>query len=443
MFNKLFFMIFMGLSVVLGMQVAVQAETGLPKAPGWYFGAEIPMFTGRYKYVGVQGGDAFINPPTENQKIITSWGYKARAVDEIKDLVPEPFYNMLKHPEVWGEVRINETEFIPNTGSGYKKYLELTEKYKGTCSLDEKGWLRNYTAGLPFPDVDPEKDPQWAGYKIMWNFLRRFQFDDRKYCCFESLIDRAGNVRDLANNYHILRFNGRLKVDPMPLYEPNPKGIDFVGSLPYTDPYNLRGTIPLFYLYDDPDKLDDMWMYIPAMRRVRRMSTAQRQDRLPGGMDYTWDTNESFQGKLVNFDVTYLGEKEMLAPVVSSIVPQIDSDGYLTGVDQYYQRRKCYIVKLSYKKPITMSDIILWIDAEFFTAPYSLNKDVKGNDWMFQSYFYGRDKDGYMNMSMSMNAIDIQRRHDSRAVCYDMRVNLGQKADAFLMESLKKKYLVR
>ncbi len=36
------------------------------------------------------------------------------------------------------------------------------------------------------------------------------------------------------------------------------------------------------YRYLDPDKQDDSWLYLPSLRRVRRLSAAQRSDALFG-----------------------------------------------------------------------------------------------------------------------------------------------------------------
>jgi len=157
MIKDFFLCSFFTVLIMLGFggEVCAFEHTG-EKAPGWELASEdrITYFEAvdatLYRTETVQVPDEI-----ENQKIINSWGYKARNVDEIKDLLPGPFYNILKHPEIWGEFRINETAYIPNKGIRYKQYKEATEKYKGTCSVDEEGWLLNYKAGCPFPGSGP------------------------------------------------------------------------------------------------------------------------------------------------------------------------------------------------------------------------------------------------------------------------------------------------
>ena len=436
MLNKIgvYFCIAVFLMCFSGM---AQSETGLPKSPNWLFGTEIPhLDKGRAKHTVPPRG---WNDLTENQEIINSWGYKARPIEEIKDLLPEAFYNMISDPESWGDFRINETKFIPNRGPYWEAYEEATRKYKGTCRLDEQGWLYDYKAGQPFPDVDIDKDPQGVD-KVMWNFLKRFANDDRKVPGITNIRDQAGNIRNLIYDNIRFNFNGRLELDPKPLYQPNPKQIDYIYSLPFTEPYAMRGTVPLIQRYAIPRDFD-MWMYLPAMRRVRRMATTQTQDKLPGGMDVTWDAAEGFMGNVLDFELTYLGKKELLIPLVASEVPQLDVTG-LCGVDQYYQRRDCYIIKATYKKPITITDIIVHVDSELYYNCYTVCVDMRGNDWMFQSYFRGRDKD-WFQLQNSMNLIDVQRHHATRGLLSWYYPNYGYSASDFTMPQLIKEYSAR
>ena len=411
--------------------------TDLPKAPSWRFGSELPeMDKGLSEFILPKEG---FNEAVENQKIINSWGYKARPIEEIKDLLPKVFYDMVSDPENWGEFRVNETEYIKPGGPYWEKYVAATEKYKGDCTLDENGWLNGYKAGLPFPDVDPENDPQ-GGTKIVWNFLKRFVHDDRLGPYTSNLIDRRGNMRVLFSDNINFRYAGRLTLDPKPLYEPNPKNIDFVYGLPFMRPYGMRGTVALLHRHQNFTP-DNLWMYLPAMRRVRRMATTQTQDKLPGGMDVIWDTVDGFMGFVPNFEITYLGRKELLIPVVSGSVPQMDVNG-LSGVDNFYQRRNCYVVEAKYKQPITTDSFVFWIDPEMYYSCYMVNKDMRGNNWVWNAYYWGRNPSGQIKQSV-MCFTDVQRRHITRVSLARYVLDVGYTAHDFSMEQLIKKYGTR
>lgn len=56
----------------------------------------------------------------------------------------------------------------------------------------------------------------------------------------------------------------------------------------YTDPSNIRGTGFLTYDYPDPSVDDDQWLYLPALRKIRRISASDRGDYFLG-TDFTYE----------------------------------------------------------------------------------------------------------------------------------------------------------
>ncbi|MBA3036574.1 MAG: DUF1329 domain-containing protein, partial [Desulfobacterium sp.] len=318
------------------------------------------------------------------------------------------------------------------------KYREYTEKYKGTCSIDAKGSIKNYIAGQPFTKEEAEKDVM----KLMWNWQKSCYCDDSFIEFVISNIDESGFVRNALADHIVMRFDNRLETDPQPLYKPNPQGIDNILAFPYRYPYNIGGTIMLTYRYLSPDKDDDMWMYIPSMRRVRRMSTAQRQDRMPAGMNYVYDTNEGFQGKLERWKWKYIGKKVMLSAANSTTTPQMDVKGHLMGVDNKYYRTPLYIVEGRPERAITISKIRLYIDPERYQIPYAINYDIKEKPWFFQYYGYAYDSKWFPG-PVNMFSIDLQRRYTTRAFFSSLTFHEGRKAEDFTMELLKQKYLKR
>jgi len=69
-------------------------------------------------------------------------------VEEVKDYLAPTVYKKVKE---WGL----EFEWCegPRQFDVPEPYKALTEKYKGTCTIDQEGSIQNYVAGLPFPDV--------------------------------------------------------------------------------------------------------------------------------------------------------------------------------------------------------------------------------------------------------------------------------------------------
>jgi uncharacterized protein len=78
----------------------------------------------------------------------------------------------------------------------------------------------------------------------------------------------------------------------------------------YLSPANVRDTAFLIWDYPERDKEDDQWLYLPALRKVRRISAADRGDYFLG-TDFTYE-DIKLDGKLepVDYDFSLLGKIE-------------------------------------------------------------------------------------------------------------------------------------
>jgi predicted RND superfamily exporter protein len=71
----------------------------------------------------------------------------------------------------------------------------------------------------------------------------------------------------------------------------------------YKSPSNIRGTSFLTYDYDDINRDDDQWLYLPSMRKVKRISASDRGDYFLG-TDFTYDDIKN-ENKIVPEDYTF------------------------------------------------------------------------------------------------------------------------------------------
>jgi hypothetical protein len=206
-----------------------------------------------------------------------------------------------------------------------KAYKEATEKYSGQVKLSADGLkLENYVAGLPFPKIDAN-DPQ-AALKIMWNYDYKFLTTDdvdlREFDADTGPIGSGGSGMGIERHFildHFRRlfYTGRLYVDPKP-ERPNPDGIRFRESLhPILEPFDLKGVGATSIRYIDSSKQDDSWLYLPSLRRVRRLSTAQRSDAL-FGQDTDVDSYYGYSGHTAWMEWKLLGEKTILGACTAS-----------------------------------------------------------------------------------------------------------------------------
>jgi hypothetical protein len=77
----------------------------------------------------------------------------------------------------------------------------------------------------------------------------------------------------------------------------------------YLSPANIKDTAFLTYDYPEVDKDDDQWLYIPAARKVRRLSASERGDYFLG-TDFSYeDIKKESKLSLEDYTFTALGEE--------------------------------------------------------------------------------------------------------------------------------------
>jgi uncharacterized protein DUF1329 len=304
----------------------------------------------------------------------------AQNLDKVKGLISPGLEWCVKRG--W-PITVGETKKI----EWLQAYKEATEKYASQVKLDADGLtLRNYVAGQPFPNVDAS-DPQVA-IKMMWNYEYGQLTDDLDVRNFDA---DTGSIADhgpmtverhfLLDHLRRLYWNGRLYVDPKP-ERPNPSGYRRQeGLYPILEPFDLKGVGGLNNRYIDPGKQDDSWLYLPSLRRVRRLSTAQRSDAL-FGQDTDVDSYGGYAGHIAWMEWKYLGEREMLSVFHGKHFPVKWADKADWAFDDVWEKRKVYVVEGISKLPqYAYGKRVIFIDKEAWVIPYSDIYDRSGELW--------------------------------------------------------------
>jgi len=313
-----------------------------------------------------------------------------------------------------------------------KAYRDATEKYAGQTKLAADGRsLIGHVAGMPFPTIDPN-DPQIA-LKIMWNFeYKPFVTDDQDLRKFDADTGSVGANGSLQVERHFLLdhlrtlwYTARLYIDPKPEL-PNPDGVRSKASVhPLLEPFDLKGVGEITVRYLDPDHQDDTWLYMPSLRRVRRLSGAQRSDAL-FGQDTDPDSYGGYAGKIPWFDWKYLGEKEVLASFHSEAFPvKFCARADFVFCDTW-EKRRVYVIEGVPKFPkYAYGKRLLFIDKETYLVPFSDISDRAGQLWkVWISQFafkkratasYGDEYPDEMPFNPSITMVDLQLSHATRA----------------------------
>jgi len=273
-------------------------------------------------------------------------------------------------------------------------FQEATEKYGGQARINPNNHaLENWTAGRPFPTIDPN-DPQ-AADKIMYDVDRTQAFTDDQ--ALHLLDAETGQMAatgqtpqfDIERHFvidwlRVLQYSGRTENPPIPAIPNNPDGVfRKTGQYSILEPFDLKGVGLLSYRYLDPAKQDDTWLYLPSLRRVRRLSSAERSDAL-FGQDTDLDSYGVYSGQTAWFDWKLLGTRPMLASLHGENVPPkvCPGDGGATFCENWELRPAMYVVEGTPKvKNYAYSKRVIYIDKESFLPMYSDLYDPHGELW--------------------------------------------------------------
>jgi hypothetical protein len=308
-------------------------------------------------------------------------------------------------------------------------YRDATEKYAGQVSLSQDGTaLVNHIAGKPFPTIDAN-DP-WIATKLMFNFSSAIAVDDsdtRNFDCDTGQVGQGGAPLKVEKHFlidHIRRlfFRERLVVDPKPEM-PNRDRARFKEALyPLIEPFDLKGTGFTFTRYIDETRQDDTWLYLPQLRRVRRLSSAQRSDAL-FGQDTDADSFEGYQGNIAWMTWKLVGEQKVLGTMHAESLPVAwgkPSGDFLH--DDVWEPRDVWIVEGVSKLPqYAYSKRVIFLDKEVFRVPFTDMYDPAGELWKVwvNNYKFSKEPMPGSKYGMpwpfgyrpSISMIDIQLEH--------------------------------
>ena len=135
----------------------------------------------------------------------------------------------------------------------------------------------------------------------------------------------------------------------------------------YKKPTNVKGTSFLTFDYPDSTVDDDQWLYLPALRKVRRISASDRGDYFLG-TDFTYE-DIKLEGKidLADYDHTLIATQEIQLP---------DSDGDIKTI-------QCHVVQAIPKskaiaKELGYGKMQFWVDQQTWLIRQSQYWDPKG-----------------------------------------------------------------
>jgi len=184
---------------------------------------------------------------------------------------------------------------------------EATAKYASQCKLLPNGQLTNYVAGNPFPNPK-------TGLELAWNGFKTRSIPDDAIIPGEfHLINKKG-IEERSFKWILYKkfWIGRTHIPPLGEIPGNKGILESKESLIITSPFDVKGFIMFRVRYWDLDRSDDCYSYLPALRRIRRLTGSDVTDPLLGS-DATPDDFQVWRQK-INPKMTFknLGVRDYL-----------------------------------------------------------------------------------------------------------------------------------
>jgi hypothetical protein len=358
--------------------------------------------------------------------------------EKVQGLVQDEVLRFVKE----GELTLHIEELNYDPGKHLPSYaLEARKTNVGKYDLDEDDWIIETETGKrterilghPFPVIDPE-DPR-AATKIMYN-TKYWQFVQGSLR--GPLVQAYLSPRDYLRGVTAFNVNLYMDGNPEAIARPNPDRVMKYQITSATSPYDIAGTAVLTWRYRDPEVEDNSFAYVPAIRRVRRMTPANRSDGMMGS-DMAVDDAGMYDGKVTAMTWKFLRKEERLVPfmgkdperIVSNEDGEWSSTEYVTEIDFGYEKegwqgapwaplnfiwvkRPVYVIEVTPKDPYyNYGTQLIWVDTENWCPAHKTINDRAGKFWKFtlhaQMNYESDDKT--MKVQSAGNQIVVDERN--------------------------------
>ena len=331
-------------------------------------------------------------------------------VDKVKDFLPASFYLLMKNTSTWGESWFTIAAYQPIQPT--PGTFSATRRFCGEPEVDADGKLIKWTNGIPFPHTT-------NGIKMAHNFRCRsvgdgYNSDETGY-----LIDGAfGYDRTLRIKNQYMLFSGRTDAPPVPELPDNTKQLWRAFHMQQLSPPEVRNLRIIELQYKDETRAYNSWVWISALRRIRRRSTSERQDAL-GGADFCGYDNLGWDGPVHINTYRYLGQKEMLLCRHTNLEQLVHTPGKCLYDGTQRERIAAHVLEVTNRGPNFLYSKMIWyLDPETWQILYSDRYDRNGKLWKVLDQF-GCTAPGHDGVTVNFfngnQMIDVQRRHSTAA----------------------------
>ena len=137
--------------------------------------------------------------------------------------------------------------------------------------------------------------------------LQALADDARARDIMQKVLDRDdGDNRTAKMEMLLIDKKGKERLRKLQTFQKD-KGKDRYGLIFFLHPADVKDTAFLTYDYDDPDHDDDQWLFLPALRKTKRIASTDKSGSFMGS-----DLNYSDMTDMVLKDYDFTLKKEMV-----------------------------------------------------------------------------------------------------------------------------------
>ncbi len=328
-------------------------------------------------------------------------------------------------------------------------YIAATNKYFGQPQLIDTGsearktGIKNYTAGLPFPN--PKN-----GLEVAWNYQYSYNGDDGTFhygVYWVSAKDGVERWEEWVWEY-IIRTINRTDIAPIPAIEQFlKKSIQYTSMTYAIQPYDKRGFGALYSRYIEP-KDQEGWIYVPTMKRELRNTFGSKGDAW-NSTDLLYEDVRGFMGYPEWMNWKLLEKRTIMATMHAGIPLGKEARDKVFDFQTWphwnpkmkWEPRPVYVVEVTPKfKDYPYSKMVMYIDSETYYIVLKEAYDKKGKLWkvLINAYNDSKDMTKYPPGIGTSLIIDLQAEHATAFPSYNFKANVGLKPGKFKVSTLRK-----
>jgi hypothetical protein len=360
--------------------------------------------------------------------------------EKVEGLLPEAMLNWVKD----GKVVLHIGKLNYNPDAHHPAFaLETLKTNIGKYALDENdgiaiaktGKRPKSIVGFPFPEIDVD-EPK-AATKMLYNkdYIQYIAGNAR--AVFKAhYINRSGYSRSTVGAMINMVMDG----NPKSAARSNPDRIEKYQIFVARSPYDIAGSAIMTWRYFCPRKEDNTFTYLPAIRRVRRMSPGNRSDCLFGS-DMSVDDASCYDGKVTAMEWKLLRKQEALLPYnfkdpgrlvkneygewessenIKKFRSGFEKEGWQGAhwapLDWVWVKQHAYVIEMKAKDPYyNYGPQELWVYQGNWLPHFKIINDRAGKYWkavaQAMGHFESRDKEFKLTYAGEQAVIDERAAH--------------------------------